>query len=287
MFLERPFASLFGASALALGLILAGLSLWMLRVTDGMEGAIEEQVVLRAHLDPKLDEAATRGTLLALGAIEGVREVAWVGPQAQRAELVQILGAELLAGLDDAVFPRGGLARVTLERGVVTSIEALDALRNRVERVGEVVGVESAPYESRHLAVIFDAADATRGVGLLLAALALVVGALTIYQRIALGLAARRQELVLYRSFGATERWLMGRYFALALLIGGAAAAIGILVGLFIDQPLAEMAALMPGNTASAVTSPEYLLGNVAGGLGGALLACFYAVRHEQLRGAS
>ncbi len=284
LLLERPLASLFGAIALAIGLVLAGLAVWVLAVVGGAEGAIEEQVVLRARLDPTLDKAATENALLALSALNGVREVAWIGPEAQRAELVQILGDELLAGLDDAVFPRGGLARITLARGVVSDRAALEALLGSVARVDSVKGVERVPFDPRHLAFLFDAAGVARVVGLGLALLALLAGALAVYQRTALALATRTNELSLYRAFGATESWLMGRYFVLALVVGAAAAGIAILVGLVIDAPLADLASLLPGNEGQGVTSLFYLIGSVVGGLGLAAVAGLYAVRRERSR---
>lgn len=284
LLLERPLASLFGAIALALGLVLAGLAVWVLTVVGSAEAAVEEQVVLRARLDPKLDKAATETALLALSALGGVREVAWVGPEAQRNELVQILGDELLAGLDDAVFPKGGLARITLERGVISSGAALDALLATVSKVESVKGVERVPFDPRHLAFLFDAAGVARVVGLGLALLALLAGALAVYQRTALALATRTHELALYRSFGASESWLMGRYFVLALVVGAAAAGIAILVGLLIDGPLADLASLLPGNQGQGVTSLFYLVGALGGGLGLAAVAGLYAVRGERAR---
>lgn len=279
---ERPFASLIGAVALALGLVLAGFSLWVLRVTTAAEGAIAEQVVVRARLDPKLDEPATEAVLQALTRLDGVREVAYVGPGAQRDELVAILGEELLAGLDDAVFPRGGLARITLERGAVVDQASLDALSARVAAIEQVSGVERAPFESRHLAFIFDAGLAARTAGFLLAVLALVAGALGVYQRVTLAHVARARELELYRAFGATERWLMARYVWLGLILGAAAAALAIAIGLFIDLPLADLASLLPGTERTPVVSAPYLAGVVIGGLGLALLACLHALRKNR-----
>ena len=284
LLLERPLASLFGAVALALGLVLAGLSVWVLAVVGGAEGALEEQVVLRARLDPKLDEAATKTALLAISAVKGVHEVAWVGPEAQRKELVGILGDELLAGLDDAVFPKGGLARVAIDRGVIADRAALDGLLDGVEKINDVQGIERVPFDPRHLAFLFDAAGVARIVGLGLALLALLAGALAVYQRTALALATRTSELNLYRSFGATESWLMGRYFVLALVVGAAAAGIAILVGLVIDGPLSDLASLLPGNEGNGVTSLFYLVGSVVGGLGLAGAAGLYAVRRERSR---
>lgn len=284
LLLERPLASLFGAIALALGLVLAGLSVWVLTVVGGAQGALEEQVILRARLDPKLDEAATKTALLAISAVKGVHEVAWVGPEAQRKELVGILGDELLAGLDDAVFPKGGLARVAIDRGVIADRAALDGLLASVEKIDSVQGVERVPFDPRHLAFLFDAAGVARVVGLGLALLALLAGALAVYQRTALALATRTNELTLYRSFGATERWLMGRYFVLALVVGGAAAGIAIVVGLVIDGPLSDLASLLPGNEGKGVTSLFYLVGSVVGGLGLAAVAGLSAVRRERSR---
>ena len=278
LLLERPIASLLGVVALALGLVLAGLALWVLSVTGAAGAAIEADVVLRARLDPKLDEAETKQALLAIAAVEGVREVAWVGPEAQRQELGAVLGEDLLTGLDAAVFPQGGLARITLARGVVDDRAALDRLLDTIERVDAVSGVDDVPYDPRHLAFLFDASTVARVVALGLALLALLSGALAVFQRVALALVTRAPELQLYRAFGATERWLMARYLVLALVLGALAAALSIAVGLIIDGPLADLASLLPGSDAEGVTSPVYLGLAVAGGLGLSALAGLRAV---------
>lgn len=278
LLLERPIAGLLGVTALALGLVLAGLSLWVLSVTGAASAAIEADVVLRARLDPKLDEAGTKQALLGIAAIEGVREVAWVGPEAQRQELGALLGEPLLAGLDAAVFPQGGLARVTLARGVIVDRDALDRLLDTVRRITAVEGVDDIPYDPRHLSFLFDAASVARVVGLGLALLALLSGALAVYSRVSLALTARARELELYRAFGATERWLMARYLALALGLGALSAALAIAVGLAIDRPLADLASLLPGSGDTAITSPVFLTVAVVGGLGLSALAGLRAV---------
>ena len=285
LFLERPLASVFGAVALALGLVLAGLAWWVLGVAGDASAALEEQVVLRARLDPTLDEAATKDALLALAAVKGVKTVQWVGPEAQRAELQAVLGDELLAGLDDAVFPKGGLAKVVLERGVIADRASLEALQSSVAALDAVAGIEKVPYDPRHLEVLFAAAGVARWVGLGLALLALLAGGLAIHQRVSLALAARSAELSVYRAFGAAEGWLMARYFALALAIGGLAAALAILVGLFVDGPLGDLAALLPGNEAHGVSGAVYIGAALVGGLGIAAAAGFHAVSRARRTG--
>ncbi len=282
LLLQRPLASVFGAVALALGLVLAGLSWWVLDVVGNAQSAIEDQIVVRARLDPKLDEAATQTTLLALLEVPGVGTAEWVGPEAQKTELTKLLGEDLLAGLDEAVFPRGGLVRLTIERGTVSDASDLEAMLTAVKKVDHVEGVADVPFDPRHLAFLFDAAAVARIVGLGLALLALLAGALAIYQRVSLALAARGQELALYRAFGASEGWLMGRYFVLALLIGAMASGLAILVGLVIDGPLSDLASLLPNNTDTRVTSIVYLGGVIAGALGIAAGAGFYAVAREK-----
>lgn len=286
LFLERPLASVFGAVALALGLVLAGVSWWVLGVAGNATAALDEQVILRARLDPTLDEAATKNALLALAAVKGVKSVQWVGPEAQRAELQQVLGDELLAGLDDAVFPKGGLAKVALERGVIADRAALEALQSSVAALDAVAGIEKVPYDPRHLEVLFAAASVARWVGLGLALLALLAGALAIHQRVSLALAARSSELAIYRAFGAAEGWLMARYFALALAIGVLAAALAILASWVIDGPLADLAALLPGNASHGMIGPVFFGGAIAGALGIAAAAGFHAVGRERRRTA-
>ena len=176
LLLQRPLASVFGAVALALGLVLAGLSWWVLDVVGNAQSAIEDQIVVRARLDPKLDEAATQTTLLALLEVPGVGTAEWVGPEAQKTELTKLLGEDLLAGLDEAVFPRGGLVRLTIERGTVSDASDLEAMLTAVKKVDHVEGVADVPFDPRHLAFLFDAAAVARIVGLGLALLALLAG---------------------------------------------------------------------------------------------------------------
>jgi cell division protein FtsX len=282
LFVLRPFASLLGAVALALGLVLAGLSVWVLGAAGAAEASIEAEVVLRARLDPKLDEAGTKRALLDLAARGGVREVAWVGPEAPRAELESILGGELLGGLDSAVFPQGGLARVRLERGVLSDRAALDQLLAKVQAIERVEGLEEVPYDPRHLAFLFDAMAVARFVGLGLALLALLSGALAIHQRVRHTLLERTQELALYRAFGATERWLLARFLVLALLIGAAAAALAIAFSLLVDGALADLASLLPGSGARGLFDPLFIAFSILAGLGIAGFAGASALARSQ-----
>lgn len=284
MFFARPIASVLTALALAAGLVLAALAMWLSGRVDATVSALEADLVLRASLDPALDEAQTKDVLTRVAAVPGVRSVEWVGPKAQRGELASVLGEELLEGLDDQVFPMGGLAKVTIERGPLASEAELDTLVAKVKSIAEVQGVLDVPFDVRHLRFVFAAGEAGRLVGILLAAMALLVGVLAIYLLVSAAVLARRDELDLYLALGATPRWLFARHVIYAALIGLMAAAAAIAVGLYVEGPLGRLATLLPGAGGAGPLGPPYIAWAVVGGVGLALLGGLRGLERRGLR---
>jgi len=284
MVFARPVATVLTALALAAGLVLGALAMWLSGRVDATVSALDADLILRASLDPALDEAQTKDVLTRVAAIPGVKAVEWVGPKAQRAELASVLGDALLEGLDDQVFPMGGLAKITLERGPLGSESELDALVAKVKGIGEVQGVLEVPFDVRHLRFVFAAGEAGRLVGMLIAAMALLVGVLAVYLLVSAAVLGRKAELDLYLALGATPRWLFARHIIYAVLIGAMAAAAAIGVGIYVEGPLGRLATLLPGAGGAGPLGAPYLAWSVAGGVGLALLGGLRGLDRRALR---
>lgn len=282
--LRRPLASLVAVLALGLGLVVVALAAWALIQVGHFKSSLDQDLRLHAALSPTLDEAQTRALLERIAADDAVRSVRWVGPQEQRGELEAILGKELLEGLDDAVFPAGGMAEIALTRAAVTTPDGLAAFLERVKSIESIDGIDAFPFDSRHIKVLLDASEVTRIAGLLLGLIALLAGGLAVYLLIQLAHAASAPTIELLRAFGATDGFIRGRFFFAALLIGLAGAGVGVGLGVFVDAPLSDLVSIVPSQ-GEGLGGPFdlVLLGwCLAGGLLVSAAACWLALAHKR-----
>lgn len=280
LLLRAPVASLLAVVALTLGLVLTALTTWTLGRTGAMTAALEADLRLHLALDPGLDEAQTKTALLAIAAVEGVGSVRWIGPKEQRATLTAELGEDLLAGLDDAVFPEGGMAEVVLARGAVTDLAAADALVAKLSAIAEVKGVDGLPYDPRHVRVLFDAAAVVRLGGGLLALMALLVAALCVHLIVRDGLSSSRAAIALLEAFGATRTFVRARFLAAATLLGLLSAVGAFAFALVLEGPLSDLVELLPHDGgASGLLGAPLLAWAFVGGPALALVGAWLALR--------
>jgi cell division protein FtsX len=283
LLLARPVASLATACAVTLALLALALTTWLLLRVSDVVTSLDKSLILHAALDPALDEAQTKETLVGLAALEGVESVRWVGPKAQREALVEAVGPTLLEGLDDAVFPAGGMAELVLTREFLES-ETSDpgALAARITRLAGVSGVDTLPYDPTHIALLSGGASMTRTTGTLLALLALLTAVLCSFLLIRDGLVASRKAIALLSAFGATQPFIQARFLFAATLVGLAGGGLALALGLAIQGPLVGLVTLLPDSGDAGLVGLGYvvlcLLGGPGLSLGGGLLALR---RHE------
>lgn len=279
--LRRPVTALIASLTLGLGLSLGALAVWSHARLADAQHALEGDLVLFAALDPALDQAGTEVALKQLAAEPSVKTVRWIGPREQRARLGAIVGADLLEGLDDAVFPAGGLAEVALVRGAIADSSALDAFKERLASIEAIHGIEGFPFDFRHIQVLLDAARVSRLLGLTLALIALLAAGLAVFQFTRGELLVTAPTLTLLRDFGATATFVRARFFVAASTIGAAGAACGVAVVWLTGGALGALVSIVPGLEGSG---PGGALLYVWAGVGASLVAaggCALALRGE------
>jgi cell division protein FtsX len=246
LFSRRPIASLGTATAICLSLILTAFVAWFLGRSADLIDAIDADLELHAALDPSLDESSTHRTLLAIGEIEGVRSVRWIGPKEQRQALLDTLGPDLLEGLDDGVFPEGGMAKIALHRDALTSEEDVTSLTSKIATIAGISGVTALPYDASHIQVLFRGAAFTRLAGTLIALFALLVALLATFLVVKDALRSNRPLLMLLSAFGATSTFTRTRFILFSTVVGLLGGAAALTFGIALEEPLTGFIALLP-----------------------------------------
>lgn len=272
-------AGLGTAIAICLALVLTAFVTWFLGRSSDLVSAIDADLELHAALDPALDEASTHNTLLAIGAIDGVETVRWIGPKEQRQVLLETLGADLLEGLDDGVFPEGGMAAIALRRDALDSEDGATSLTSKIASIAGVAGVTALPYDASHIQVLFRATSFVRLAGTLIALFALLGALLATFLVIRNALQRNDKLLDLLSAFGATPAFMRTRFVVLAALIGLLAGLGALTFGIALEGPLAGLIGLLPhggSEPAGGLLGPGFLLWSLLGGpslglLGGVL----------------
>jgi len=280
--LRRPVTALLGVATLALGLLLVALAAWSSVQVVNLQATLDADLRLHAALSPTLDEAQTKAVLERVASDSAVRSVRWIGPKEQKANLEAILGAELLEGLDEAVFPVGGMAEIALTRTTVVDADALQAFRTRLASIDSVDGIDAFPFDSRHIKVLLDAASVTRLAGLGLGLIALLTAGLVVFLFVQTALSSIAASVEILRAFGATAGFIRARFFFAAGVVGLAGAAVAVAFALVLSGPLSELVSIIPvSGSARGATGPSGVLlyaWALSGGLAVAMIGCALAL---------
>ena len=258
---RRPVIALLAALALALAFVLGALALWSraeaTRVADGFGDAL----VVSATLDPTLDAAATQKVLDRIEALPEIKLVRYVTPTQERERLAQRVGAELLAGLDDAALPTPPTVDITLSRGALSDA-GLAKIEATLKSIQDIVGVQTIPWRPDALRLVLRFGDFAWLAGLILALGALAVAAGAVHHLARSALADVRDERALRAAFGATDAQLNLPSYVATLVLGGAGVAIALVLATWIDGFAWAFANLLPGPAgegASGLVGPLFL----------------------------
>jgi len=278
---RRPITTLLAVATLALGLLMVALAMWSNAQVANLQTSLDNDLRLHAALSPTLDEAQTKAVLERIATDTSVRSVRWIGPKEQRAGLSDILGAELLDGLDEAVFPAGGLAEIALSRGTVVDADALQSFRTRLESIESIDGIDAFPFDSSHIKVLLDVASVTRFAGLGLGLIALLAAGLVLFLFVETALGSITAAVAMLSAFGATPGFIRARFFVAAGLVGLAGGAVAVAFALFLSGPLSELVAIIPAAVAKegeSLTGGLLYVWAAGGGLVVAMAGCALAL---------
>lgn len=143
--------------------------------------------------------------------------------------MVELATAQALLGRGDKV---DSILVDVADSGSVDQVRA-----DLEEALGPGVAVRSPANRSEHLASLTENFRTLRQGA---AFLALPAGLLVVYNLLALSVAERRREIGILRALGATRAQVSRLYLAEGLLLGGAGAFLGILIGIGLAQILTK-----------------------------------------------
>ncbi|MDF0674595.1 MAG: permease-like cell division protein FtsX [Nitrospira sp.] len=190
-------------------------------------GSLQEDVKLMVYLEDRLRGERVQELERKLKADRMVAEVLFISKEQALGEFrVQFPGeSHLLEGLGENPLPASFV--VTL----APSFRSPDAMRGWVERVQTMAGVAKVDYNQEWLSLLAELIGYIElvaiGVGILLSAAAVTI----IGNTIRLALLARREEIEILRSIGATRTFIRIPYFLEGAVLGacGSALSLGIL----------------------------------------------------------
>ena len=271
-----------GASALAVVTItlamfvLGGVLLLALNV-ERLAAAWRSSAELSIYLTDDVS-AAQRTTILEMLAaspvVAGHEEVS----KAQARQRFAHLFPDLAGLVPEGGNPLPASIEVRLKPGA-----APDAvIRALADRLRSTAGVSDVRYDRRWIHRLLTLAGIVDGIGLLLASMLSVAGALSVAIVVRLALFARRDEVDIMRLVGAPLSYLRGPFVVEGLLHGGLGAILGLLI--LLAGQAAARAAYGPALEMALGVSPLWFLpvklcallvagGMAVGGLGGIVAA--------------
>jgi len=240
-----PLLAASGATAVALALLLVALSALTIGQSRRAVGEAGEELVVKLFLDETMAEEEMYRLQREIAESPLVEQVAFRTTDQERARLVDVLGEELLRGVDEEAIPAQPSVDVLLRGGDLDE-GRFDRMRALVETLTLTAGVEKVRFDADHVPVIFALGGLVlfTGTALCLLALGLALAFLALLTRAHLH--RRAKELALVRSFGATDATIYAPTVVMSALVGLSGGIIALLVATLVDTHLAELVRRAP-----------------------------------------
>lgn len=279
-------ASLLPIVTIALALFVLGAFLILMlnvqRLVSSWEGTAELSIYLQDEISSEA-RTAIEQAVEASPAVEGHQYVSKAQARQRFAELFPDL-AGLTAGQEGNPFPASIEVQLRPGGGTDAAVEQL------TDRLRGMAGVEETRFDRRWVARIVKAAEVIGGLGLLLATILSIAGALTVASVVRLALVARREEVEIMRLVGAPFAFIRGPFITEGILHGGLGAILAL--GLLAMALGAVRARYAAAAVAALGVGPVWFLplefctllvlgGMAVGGVGGAIAAWSRATTHE------
>jgi cell division transport system permease protein len=271
-------ASLLPIVTIALALFVLGAFLILMlnvqRLVASWEGTAELSIYLQDEIAAEA-RAAIEQVVEASPAVDGHQYVSKEQARQRFAALFPDL-AGLTAGQEGNPFPASIEVQLRAGRGTDAAVERLTA------RLRGMAGVEESRFDRRWVERVVKAAEVIGGLGLLLAAILSIAGALTVASVVRLALVARREEVEIMRLVGAPFAFIRGPFITEGILHGGLGAVLALgLLAVALGAVRARYAAVA---LAALGVAPVWFLplefcallvlgGMAVGGVGGAIAA--------------
>jgi cell division transport system permease protein len=279
-------ASLLPIVTIALALFVLGAFLILMlnvqRLVASWEGTAELSIYLQDEISSEA-RTAIEQAVEASPAVQGHQYVSKAQARQRFAALFPDL-AGLSAGQEGNPFPASIEVQLRPGSGTDAAAEQL------TDRLRSMTGVDETRFDRRWVARIVKAAEVIGGLGLLLATILSIAGALTVASVVRLALVARREEVEIMRLVGAPFAFIRGPFITEGILHGGLGAVLAL--GLLAVALGAVRARYAAAAVAALGVGPVWFLplefcgllvlgGMAVGGVGGAIAAWSRATTRE------
>lgn len=221
-----PVLTVVAVLTIAVSLLLVGLFGIVLTSASTLLDGISHDLRITAYLDPGANAAAIDTLQAKIAEREEVASVRYLTAEEDRALSAELLGPELLEGLDEAAIPGQHAIAIQLEPRRRDKAD-FERVRLWLDELAAVEVVEDLWFGADKIRILFALVDLLRVAGLIISVIVLAAAIFFTFSTIKLAVYARREEIEILRLVGATPRFIQAPFYiegAAAGLMGSAVA---------------------------------------------------------------
>ncbi len=227
---HASFLTSVSVATIAVSLVLVGAFSFLLLNANRFLDQIARELRVSVYLAPEAAPSAIDELVLQLRERKGIESVRLVTRAEDRERSFQLLGPELLQGLDEESIPAQASLEITLEkrRLLKKDIEEIAAWLEELTLVDEV---DETMFGADKLRVVHASIDLVRVAGLIISVILVLAAVFFTFSTVKLAIYARHEEIQILRLVGATNRFIRIPFYIEGFLQGlvGSLLAAGIL----------------------------------------------------------
>jgi cell division transport system permease protein len=220
---------------ISVALVLIGFFLVFVTHVGSLVDHFSESLRLTVYLKadtPERDMLAFKQTLEEMDAVEDVR---FVAPEEVEAEVQELLGKDLVAGLPREALPLQPAVEIQL-RGQRITTEKVNDILGWISRMKEVQWVDEVVHGLDRYRLILVLIDSFRYLGVLIASIVILAALFFVYSNIRLAVLARGDEIGVMRLVGATNGFIKTPFFLQGGVQGLAGGVIALVLVAFLNS---------------------------------------------------
>lgn len=220
---------------ISVALVLIGFFLVFVTHVGSLVDHFSESLRLTVYLKadtPERDMLAFKQTLEEMDAVEDVR---FVAPEEVEAEVQELLGKDLVAGLPREALPLQPAVEIQL-RGQRITTEKVNDILGWISRMKEVQWVDEVVHGLDRYRLILVLIDSFRYLGVLIASIVILAALFFVYSNIRLAVLARGDEIGVMRLVGATNGFIKTPFFLQGGVQGLAGGVIALILVAFLNS---------------------------------------------------
>jgi cell division transport system permease protein len=220
---------------ISVALVLIGFFLVFVTHVGSLVDHFSESLRLTVYLKadtPERDMLSFKQTLEEMDAVEDVR---FVAPEEVEAEVQELLGKDLVAGLPREALPLQPAVEIQL-RGQRITTEKVNDILGWISRMKEVQWVDEVVHGLDRYRLILVLIDSFRYLGVLIASIVILAALFFVYSNIRLAVLARGDEIGVMRLVGATNGFIKTPFFLQGGVQGLAGGVIALILVAFLNS---------------------------------------------------